>query len=471
MITLSLRGKFALWAGLLAGIVVVFFAVGTQLNLYHEQIEAVDNEVDLHRRQILALGAEALRTKSPDELVGLEPLLGVAVCDPFGNTISRSAGLGIDVVHGVAGVVPPHTMRDAAGTPLRVSTFRMGDHTVLLAYRLSDVFEVLHSLILSYLLSLPVVLVVAAIGGWWIAGRALVPLRVLAKSAENIGIEALDRRIPAASTVDEIGRLTAVLNAMLDRIEQGFKQAKRFAADASHELRTPLTIIHGEIDRLLRAPGLDASIETKLLSLQEEVARLDRITQHLLLLARFDGGNVSMERESIDFSALVVSVCEDAELLAAGCSVRLATHLASGLVVKGDSAHLRRAVLALLDNAIRYNKLAGRVQCSLAVADAAATANASAPTPAPVDAEPQNGTQTAFLELRVGNSGPAIPPEARGQMFQRFFRVDPSRQRGGHGLGLSLAREIVRAHGGDIVLAPEREAGWNEFILTLPLCS
>jgi two-component system heavy metal sensor histidine kinase CusS len=317
------------------------------------------------------------------------------------------------------------------------------DHRVLLAFQLDEVIEVVSHLLLAYAISLPFVLALAGLGGWWVAGRALVPLRGLTVAAETIGVDALDHRVPVPPSGDELARLATVLNAMLTRLEHGLRQAQRFAADASHELRTPLTVMHGEIERLLHAPRLDPALEPKLLSLQEEIARLNRITQQLLLLARFDSGAFPLARERTDFSELVTAACEDAELLAAERRLTIHPQIVSGLEVHGDPAHLRRAVLTLLDNATRYNHDGGRVECRLLATDTG-------------------------VEWRVGNTGPGIPADAVPQLFQRFFRADPARQRGGHGLGLSLAREIARAHHGDLALAPRTAPGWTEFVLTIP---
>jgi heavy metal sensor kinase len=324
-----------------------------------------------------------------------------------------------------------------------VTTLRRGESTIVLAHTLAELNDIMRDLLLGYAVLFPVVLIISALGGWWAAGRALAPLRELTVAAESIRADHLDRRVPVYPANDEIRRLTDVLNAMLARLEQSFQQAQRFAADASHELRTPLTIMHGEIERLLRTPNLERGHEEKLLSLQEEIGRLDRITEQLLLLARFDSGQVTLAREAMDVSGMVETACEDAEMLADAREVELSTSIAAGIRVDGDQAHLRRVILALLDNATLYNAAGGKVHCAL---------------------ERKGGR----VELRVRNTGPGIPAAARGQLFQRFFRVDPARTRGGHGLGLSLSREIVRAHGGDVELNAAAEAGWTEFVVTLP---
>jgi heavy metal sensor kinase len=440
---LPIRWKFALWGAALVGMVLVAFAGGTFLNLYREELEAVDLALLAEGRHIVALDQSTAMANTLEELVQFQPWFAVAEFDGDGRITRRSPGLPEHLARAALAQDGVHTARAATGEAWRMKTFRRDAFTYVLAHALKEVNEIARDLLFSYVLSLPIVLVVAAFGGWWVAGRALQPLRDLTAAAESVGADRLDWRVPPMAANDEIRRLADVLNAMLGRLEQSFQQSQRFAADASHELRTPLTIMHGEIERLLHAPNLARSHEGTLLSLQEEIGRLDRITEHLLLLARFDTGNVAMRRERIDFSALVAVTCEDAELLAEAHKIDLTTNVAPGIIVVGDDAHLRRAVITLLDNATRYNRLGGEVQCTLEVRPAA-------------------------VELRVRNTGPGIPESGRAHLFQRFFRVDPARGRGGHGLGLSLAREIARAHDGELELGPNVEEGWTEFILTLP---
>lgn len=440
---LPIRWKFALWAASLVGVVVVLFAGGAFMNLYREQIEAVDVEIEVHRKQILSLSPPDFALRTPEELAALEPWLGIAVFDPAGQIGRCSSSLPEDLARLALAESSPRTLRDKAGQNWRVISFPVGDSTVALCYLLNEIKDLVHDLLIAYALSLPVAILVAAAGGWWVSGRALAPLRELAATAESVRADQLDRRLPATGGQDEIQRLAVVLNAMLARLQQSFHQSQRFAADASHELRTPLTIMRGEIERMLRSPQLDHAHEEKLVSLQEEIVRLDRITEHLLLLARFDAGQVAVTRAPVDFSALVRTACEDAELIAAAQSISIRSIVGSDIVVQGDAVHLRRMVLALLDNAIRYNQPQGEVHCALDVTG-------------------------KWAQLHVRNTGAGIPADRQGQLFQRFFRADPARTTGGHGLGLSLAREIARAHGGDVVLDPTAQSGWTEFVVTLP---
>lgn len=445
MKALPIRWKFALWTAALGGAVVLAFATATFFNLSAEQMEAVDLEVEAAGRHITGLTATQLTTKEPDELVQFQPWLTAAVFGENGQILQRDETLPEPIARAALTQVGLHTVHDNAGGSWRTLSLRHDGLTLALAYSLEEVRDIFQDLLIAYALSLPVVLVLAALGGWWVSGRALSPLRDFTATAEDIRADQLHRRIPAPPAQDEIRRLAEVLNAMLTRLEKSFAQSQRFAADASHELRTPLTIIGGEIGLLLRTPNLPREAEEMALSVQEEVSRLQRITEQMLLLARFDAGTVTTAHADVDLSQLVQLACEDAELLASSAgSVTVTSEIGPDIHVRGDETHLRRLVLNLLDNAIRYNEEAGRVSCTLT-------------------------THSEFVVLTVGNTGPAIPAEARPNLFQRFYRTDAARTRGGHGLGLSLCREIAHAHQGEIELSMPGKPGWTEFAVRLPV--
>ena len=443
MTPLPIRRRFALWTAALVGLVVAVFSGGTLYNLHDEQIEKVDLELDSVARHIRGLDERAVAQRSPEELVGFEPWLSAAIFDRDGTVVRRMAALPEPVAREALAHSGTDTMR-AAGGGWRMRALPLGDRVVVIAHSLEEVNMIVQDLLLAYALSLPLVLLLAAVGGWWVAGRALAGLREFTVAAETIGAGQLHRRLPVPPVNDEIRRLAEVLNAMLARLQTSFEQSQRFAADASHELRTPLTIIAGEVERLLRAPELPRSAEDKLLSLQEEINRLQRIAEQMLLLAKFDAGTTGAAHAELDLSELVHAACEDAELLAPAHELSIASDIAPAIRVQGDRLHLRQLVLNLLDNATRYNERHGKVHCTLKATG-------------------------GVVHLRVGNTGPGIPAAARGQLFQRFFRTDAARSRGGHGLGLSLCREIARSHGGEIELAPASAPAWTDFVVTLPL--
>lgn len=439
-----IRWKFAGWTAALVGFALLVYSTFTLVNFYDEQIEAVDLDIEADGRRLTGLPSLTQLQATVTEHERYAPWRTHAVFDELGGLQYRSRQLSEAMAREALTQNHQYTARDGS-SHWRIGTFTGHGGTLVVAYDLEEVRDTMLDLIIAYTLSLPVVVLIAAVGGWWVSGRALQPVRDLATTVEWVQAESLDHRVPVPPASDEIQRLSTVFNAMLSRLERSFEQAQRFAADASHELRTPLTIIRGEIDRLMRAPGITPDHQEKLVSVQEEIERLQHITDNLLLLARFDSGHVRFTAETLDLTSLVQDACDDAELLGASRNIRIERHLADGWFGRGDTAHVRRVVLNLLDNAVKFNFPDGLVRCSLS-----------------------GDHNTVFV--RVGNTGPGISAELRPHLFQRFFRADPSRSgaQQGHGLGLSLSREIARAHGGDLQLADSSEPGWTEFVFTLP---
>lgn len=419
------------------------FAAGTLFNLYHKQVYEADDDIESETKELKLHLPQPGR--KPEEVAWeLDPHMGWVVFDPQGRLLRGDP------------IITEEAARPALGTREIVSTgnivrgwrvraFDAGpDRVVVVGYAMVKVYGVLADLVVAYAWAMPLAAVVMAFGSWWVTGRALAPFRALADEIEGIQSENLERRVPEPVAKDEVHRLAASFNALLTRIGRSFSQTKRFAADASHELRTPLTIMRGELELMLREPDMPPGQQAKLASLQEEIARLDRITEQLLLLARFDAGQVRLEKQAIDFSHLVADVCEHAELLAQAAEVSLTTELQPALRIQGDAHHLRRLLLNLLDNACKHNEPGGRVTCALAA-------------------------EADGVLLRIGNTGPGIPASLRERVFERFFRADSSRPNTrGHGLGLALCKEIASLHGGTLMLAADTRAGWTEFEVRVP---
>jgi heavy metal sensor kinase len=304
--------------------------------------------------------------------------------------------------------------------------------------------ELIIDLARAYLTALPVAVLVAAFGVWWITRKALQPLQDVANAAEQIHAKALGQRLPQRSVNDEIGRLVHVLNDAFNRLERSFAQATRFSSDASHELKTPLTIMRGEIESALRSEVDNQRIESLLDGLLEQTERLSAIVEKLLLLSRADAGALTLRKEPVDLSAMCHELVEDAEILALRKKITTKFDISPAIAVYADESYLRRILLNLLDNAIKYNVDGGTVSISLGKSDSLAI-------------------------FRIANTGPEIPPEHENRIFERFYRADPSRssETVGSGLGLSICRELVLAHGGDIWL-DRVQPGWTAFALTLP---
>lgn len=332
----------------------------------------------------------------------------------------------------------------AGGSTWRLGVMGDGESRLVLGLDCAEMHREMARARNVFLASLPVVLFVIAAGGWWLAGRALFPLRGITRLAEGMTARGLDQRISPSTEDPEISRLIGVLNGMMDRLETSFRQASRFSADASHELKTPLAVMQGEIEGALQTAAPGSPEQQTLASLLEQIQRLKTITRSLLLLARSDAGPLPVTREPLDLAPALRGVVEDFEVAASEHRLRLDFRAPAALPVSADWPLLRQAVSNLLHNAIQYSEAGGTVQVAL---------------------ERRNGTAV----IEVVNGGPGIPGAEQPRVFDRFFRGDAVRHRGveGSGLGLSLAREIVRAHGGILELVESRP-GHTRFRLTLP---
>lgn len=349
---------------------------------------------------------------------------------------------------------PPSTQPD----DLRPPTFRTFDDdnvrwrlavvgnpylTLVVGRNQAPVDAQLRTLYLQFLGVAVAALMLMGFVGRVVARRAIHPVEQLTAAAERITAKDLHARIPSANAAAEFDRLIAVFNGMLERLQRSFEQANRFSADAAHELKTPLTILRGELERAVQDADAGSEQQQIYSALLEEVQRLRMIIRKLLLLSMADSGQLRVNREPVTLSDIVECAVEDARILAPNLSFDL--DIADPVVVRADPPLVRQVVQNLLNNACKYNRKHGAVRVRGALDD-------------------------GEFRLSVANTGPAIPESDRARVFDRFYRVDKARSRlqGGAGLGLSLSREIARAHGGDLRLARSDEQ-WTEFELVLPI--
>jgi signal transduction histidine kinase len=293
----------------------------------------------------------------------------------------------------------------------------------------------------SLLLILPLILIAAVSGGYLIAGRALVPIIALAGELSRIDPRDLSRRLNLGQINDEVARLTRAINALLERIERATNTERRFAADAAHELRTPLAVLRTGLEVALAHERTPAAYTETLASALAEVVALCTMADQLLTLARLDQ-EAALERESVDLGALTRELVGAVEPLVQAKQLTLASDTTGAVAVDGNPIHLKRLVVNLIDNAIKFTPAHGHVEIGVAALDRHAI-------------------------LRIADSGPGIPAADLPLIFDRFFR-GKARDESGNGLGLSLCREIVRLHGGAITAA-NRIGGGCEFVVTLPL--
>ena len=329
----------------------------------------------------------------------------------------------------------------------RIGMMGTAEHTLVIGMNMRHANAELTRLRNGFLLAMPLALAIVGIGGWIVAGRALRPIRVIADTAEQVTARGLDQRIPVSDEDPEIARVILVLNRMMDRLERSFQQATRFSADASHELKTPLAIMQGELENAMQESTSGSREQQVFGNLLEETQRLKTITSGLLLLARADSGQLKLSLETVDFSTMLAGIIEDARVLGEESRISFSEMIESRILVSADSSLLRNAVMNLCVNAVKYNEAEGRIEATLSTSDGKAI-------------------------LTICNTGPGIPEEDQTRIFTRFHRADTSRNRSvdGVGLGLNLSREILRAHGGDLVLG-ECRPGWTCFAMTLPLAS
>ncbi len=291
---------------------------------------------------------------------------------------------------------------------------------------------------------IPLSLGLAMAGGVMIARAALAPVGVMSRTARRITAEDLSQRVATRRTGDELDHLAETLNAMLARLEGAFTQMRRFAADAAHELRTPLTALKGGIEVTLRADRPAEEYRGVLRSSLEEVERLIRLAEDLLLLSRVSAG-VDARRDRVDLEPLLLEVFDVGAQLAGGTGVAIRLAESTAAVVVADATALRRAILNLVENAVKYTPPGGKVELSLTRTDGSAA-------------------------VTVQDTGPGIDPADAERIFQPFVRLDAARARetGGSGLGLSIVRSIVVAHGGTLTLESAPGAGCR-FTIDLPL--
>ena len=332
--------------------------------------------------------------------------------------------------------------------PFRVLTLPVMDsgrmvNIVQVAMSLENVKATRASFLLILLLLAPVALAASALGGWFLARRALAPVDAMVDAARRIEAEDLTKRIPSHSSDDELGRLATVLNDMLKRLERAFGAARRFSADAAHELRTPLTIIKGEIEVALGSCDAPPEIRRTLASCLEEVDRMNSMVEDLLLLARMESNALSTAPAPVNLAEVLDDAAPALRELAAKAGNSCVIAAAAPLWIAGYEALLFRLVFNLVENAIKYTPAGGRIEVNLAQQDGAAV-------------------------LEVKDNGPGIAPADQGHIFERFYRGDPAREGSGTGLGLALVYSIVQLHHGDIRVASAPGEG-SSFRVTLPV--
>ncbi len=347
--------------------------------------------------------------------------------------------------------------------------------TIIVGGSQENLEKTLHLLLLVLLLVAPVTLLLVAIGGYWLAIRAMRPVRAITRAAREISETDLSRRLNLGGE-DELSEMAATFDQMLGRLEEAFRRQRQFTTDVSHELRTPLSILKLEANRALIRNSTRGEYRQALSIIQGEVEHMTHLVSDLLTLARADAGQVNLRLEELDLSDLALEVVERLKPLARQKGLELTNGNLPELEIVGDRLYLIQMLTNLIDNAIKYSS-GGTENCRVLVETGYAT-------------KPSDKTQWAWV--RVEDPGPGIPEEHLGYVFNRFYRVDRARysspepleasvsdlsdtslvqdleEPDGSGLGLSIVQWVAQSHGGEAKVESRVGSG-TVFEVWLPL--
>ena len=441
--------------GLAVFSVAAWFAM--RASLYH----AIDDELRDRVRGVTSFMDQQIQSLSVPEIrdeFREHSVLGPGgdlfqVCDEQGQWLYRSVPLENENVPIEAPDKLSQPRFESArlqGRLLRFYSQRIAVHgkryTVQVAALMDEGFEALDRFRLMLLFAAPLLLLAASVGAYWLSSRALAPLDEISRTARRISIENLTDRLEVPQTGDQLQRLSETLNAAFSRLEASVRRMKQFTADASHELRAPISLIRTTAEVAVQRDRAAGEYREALTEILEESERTSQVVDSLMLLARADSGKETLDYLSSDACTVVRGAIEQGEKLARTQGLTFTWSVpAAPIWIRADADALRRALLILIDNAVKYTPEGGAVKVGLTVRD-------------------------GFAVASVSDTGLGIAKPDLAHVFDRFWRADKarSREKGGAGLGLSIAKWLVEAHRGSIDVESEPGKG-SVFYLKIPL--
>jgi len=438
----SIKFRFTIWYLVVLAILLTLVSAGVYFYLSRSLYRSMDRALEIRSTQLRSIPAilESIRQGEFQGQLGEIIILYFYAGEQLVEVSAPGVGisLGNEFISGVIdGSSSLTTSQTTEGEKLRVLAIPVElsipgppsgiqSAALVIARSTRQIDQALARLVRTFIIAVPLALVLAAAGGIFLARRALKPVDNIARTAQEIGESDLSQRINV-NTKDELGRLAATLNAMIERLERAFQRQKQFTDDASHELRAPLAVIEAESSLALQKDRRRSDYKQSLETISQEAKQMSALIDQMLMLARADAGKERWNFTTVDLARLIRNLSTDIDVLCQekGLSFQLG-HI-EDLVVRGDEARLRELFMNLLDNAIRYTPSLGTVSVSLR-------------------------REGQMAVVAITDTGVGIPAEDIPLIFERFYRVDKSRSRteGGTGLGLAICRHIAEAHGGRI---------------------
>jgi len=463
-INFPIKWKLTIWYGGILAVILIIFSSGVYIYFKN----SLEKSIDVKIKSIAEVLASSMTEEHGANVFGnferyLENVLGkkpkgkfIQIIDSSGKIGAKMNDMETDAIptrfntteRALKGEIVYETIEDA-NPRLRMITMPILDNKkitsiVQVGSSLADFDETMRKLLIIMIISIPTSISVAIIVGYFMAKKSLKPVDQIRKTAVKISSSNLDERIDIKGRKDELGRLAETFNAMIARLKDSFQRINQFSIDVSHELKTPLTILKGETEVALRKDRDNGEYITLLHSNLEEIDRMARIIDDLLLLSKADIQDMKLNIENISLRDLVADVCMNMKIFANNKEISLIVDELADVRLIGDELKLRRMLWNIMENGIKYTPKGGVVNIS-------------------------SYTNDGYVCINVKDNGMGISGDDIKYIFDRFYRADRSRKReSGSGLGLSISKWIAEAHKGAIEVASQPSKG-SQFLIKLPI--
>jgi heavy metal sensor kinase len=463
-INFPIKWKLTIWYGGILAVILIIFSGAVYIYFKN----SLEMSIDVKIKSIADVLASSMTEEHSGNVFGnferyLENVLGkkpkgkfIQIIDSSGKIGAKMNDIETDVIptkfetteRALKGEIVYETIEDA-NPRLRMVTIPILDNKkitsiVQVGSSLADFDETMRKLLIIMIIGIPTSISVAIIVGYFMAKKSLKPVDQIRRAAVNISSNNLDERIDIKGRKDELGRLAETFNAMIARLKDSFQRINQFSIDVSHELKTPLTILKGETEVVLRKDRDNGEYINLLQSNLEEIDRMARIIDDLLLLSKADTKDMKLNIENISLRDLVADVCMNMKIFANNKEISLIIDELADVRLIGDELKLRRMLWNIMENGIKYTPKGGVVNVS-------------------------SYTNKGYVCINVKDSGMGISKDDIEYIFDRFYRADRSRKReSGSGLGLSISKWIAEAHKGVIEVTSQPSKG-SQFLIKLPI--